>query len=460
MLPPKSAMPRILIPLLLAIAGALLALRVGPAEQDAVRQQLHNFPDVQTGAHHLRPLIAIALCFLPAIGGLFYVCGNTLARYVARQFLGIFLLCFAGLFAIWLVADLGDNLDDLKGSGAAVTFAVKLYAARLPEIVVMLLPYSLLLGILYCLGKLSRSREVIAMIQTGRGLARLTTPFLITGALAALLCAGLNYQWAPAAVAAEAAILRQAKGQAGVAEPNIRYRNTEDRRLWMVGSFPPDYQKGVPLSDVKVVQENPDGSLKSILTAKTAAWSPMTRAWTFTEPRLRDCQTGVPSKFVKVPDPPQPLPPLVISGWSEVPAQLIRPGLPSAQLGVPDLNDWLQANPPGTWATRGGHLTQWHYRWAQPLNCLIVVLLATPLGVVFSRRGASGGVAMAVFLCAGMLFVSNACLSLGDSGYLKPVLAAWLPNAVFGVLALWLFQRRLAGRPIYQTLRKFIPAEA
>ena len=137
-----------------------------------------------------------------------------------------------------------------------------------------------------------------------------------------------------------------------------------------------------------------------------------------------------------------------------------RAGLPAAQLGIPDLNDWLEANPPGTWASRGGHLTQWHYRWAQPVNCLIVVLLATPLGIVFSRRGTSGGVAMAVFLSAGMLFLSNVCLSFGDSGHLRPVLAAWLPNLVFGGLAIYLFQRRLAGRPIYQALRKFMPSEA
>ena len=35
-------------------------------------------------------------------------------------------------------------------------------------------------------------------------------------------------------------------------------------------------------------------------------------------------------------------------------------------------------------ASRGGHLTQWHSRWAQPVNCLIVVLLATPLGIALA----------------------------------------------------------------------------
>lgn len=448
-------MPRILVPLLLAIGGALLAMRLGPMEQAAVQRQLDSFPDTQAHAHLMRPFIAIALCFLPALGGLFYACGGTMARYVARQFLAIFAICLIGLFAIWLIADLGDNLDDLKHSGNVPAFALKLYTARLPEILVMLLPYSLLLSILYCLGRLSRSREIVAMIQTGRGLARLTTPFLVAGVLSALFCAGLNYQWAPGSVAAESRIIDEAKGLDRMAAEYVRYRNAPARRLWMVGAFPPDYQNGVPLRDVTVIQERPDGSLASILTAKTAAWSPMTRAWTFSAPRRRLCQPGQPPAFeTGLADP------LRIGGWDETPAMIIRPGLPATQLGIPDLNDWLEANPPGTWASRGGHLTQWHYRWAQPVNCLIVVLLATPLGVVFSRRGASGGVAMAVFLSAGMLFFSNICLSVGDSGHLRPALAAWLPNLVFGILAVYLFHRRLAGRPIYQTIRKFMPSEA
>jgi LPS export ABC transporter permease LptG len=444
-------MPRILVPLLLTLAGALLALRVGPAEQAAVQRQLDSFPDVQVNAHLLRPVIAVFLCFLPALAGALYYFGNTLARYVARQFVAIFLICLGGLFVIWLIADLGDNLDDLKRSRHAVDFAVQLYTARLPEVLVTLLPYSLLLSILYCLGRLSRSREIVAMIQTGRGLARLTLPFFVAGTAAALLCAGLNYHWAPAAVAAENAILRRAKGEEGVAKPNIRYRNFDDRRLWMVGSFPPDFQKGAPLERVSVILENPDGTLLKKIDAKTASWSPLTRTWTFRDATVAVYTPGAApdgqSPDYKIEQPPDPL---VIKGWSEVPAPLIRP----------DLNDWLAANPLGTWASRGGHLTQWHYRWAQPVNCLIVVMLAVPLGVVFTRRGTSGGVAVAVFLCAGMLFISNICLALGDSSHLRPALAAWLPNLVFGVVALWLFQRRLSGRPIYQTIRKFIPAEA
>jgi lipopolysaccharide export LptBFGC system permease protein LptF len=195
--------------------------------------------------------------------------------------------------------------------------------------------------------------------------------------------------------------------------------------------------------------------LATIITADSAAWQPMTHYWI-----LRGAQKRVfddapyPHFEQEVPDP------LIVKNWEEVPTQIIRPGLPAEQLGIPDLNDWLEANPDGNQNSRGGHLTQWHYRWSQPFNCLIVVLLAVPLGVVFSRRGTGGGVAMAIFLCAGMIFVTNVFLNLGDAGYLRPALAAWLPNLVFGILAIYLFQRRLAGRPIYQTLTKFLPSGA
>ena len=59
-----------------------------------------------------------------------------------------------------------------------------------------------------------------------------------------------------------------------MAEPNIRYRNFDDRRLWMIGSFPADYHKGVPLQRVTVIQENPDGSKSAIGTTATLELTP------------------------------------------------------------------------------------------------------------------------------------------------------------------------------------------
>jgi lipopolysaccharide export system permease protein len=85
------------------------------------------------------------------------------------------------------------------------------------------------------------------------------------------------------------------------------------------------------------------------------------------------------------------------------------------------------------------------------------VLLATPLGVHFSRRGAGGGVLLAVILSGLMLLLTSISVALGASGTLHPAHAAWLPNVIFTLLALYLFHRRISGQPIYLLLRRLLP---
>jgi lipopolysaccharide export LptBFGC system permease protein LptF len=64
---------------------------------------------------------------------------------------------------------------------------------------------------------------------------------------------------------------------------------------------------------------------------------------------------------------------------------------------------------------------------------------------------------LAVVLSTLLMFTGTICLAFGEAGLMPPALAAWLPNLLFGVLGLYLFHRRITGRPIYQSLRRLIP---
>lgn len=448
----KEILRRGLVPLLLALAGGVLFAWLVPGETRAVNAQLLGFPDSDAPAHLMRPRILGAICFLPAIAGLAYACGGTLARYMARQFLGILGICFASLLVVWLLMDLQNNLMDLRQSSEMARTLVTFYGTRLPSILMQLLPYSLLLSLLYCLGKLSKSREIVAMIQTGRSLPRICLPLILAGLLSATLCAGLNYHWAPVADGSSDEILMKAKGATVASASNVLYRNADQHRLWMVGTFPKDYEKGNPLLHVEVTTTRSDGSLMSRLSAEQASWKASDRSWKFEHATVGSFAPDTPPDFVELDAP------LIEHDWSETPWQLIKPGLSAPYLGIPDLNGWLQANAGNELSiSPAPYLTQWHYRWAQPLVCLVTVLLAAPLGVHFSRRGSTGGVAMAVVLSGSLMFFTTVALSLGEASFISPAVAAWLPNAVFALLGFYLFHRRMAGRPIYQSIRRLFP---
>lgn len=450
----RSHSKRYFLVLALAALGAVLCALLIPGENRAVAEQIFGFPDSHAASHQARPWIMAALCFLPALACLCYSLGGTLDRYITRQFLGIFGICIAALITIWLLIDLSDKVSDFRGTKNIFATILTFYATRSPAIILLLLPYSLLLALLYSLGKLSTNREIIAIIQSGRGVVRTTLPLVIAGFFCTLLTLGLNYHWAPIAEGRQDEILAEASGEAVTEATEVIYRNPENRRLWMIGAFPSDYQKGRPLLNVEVTTTDENRMLHSRLSAASATWDRETRRWTFNQPVVGRYTPGNPPDFLK------PEGPLTLDTWSETPWQLIKPGLAAAHLGIPDLNTWLDSNAQhNRFADPAPYLTQWHYRWALPFTCLVTVLLATPLAIHFSRRGPGGGIFLAVVLSALMLLVSNIVLAFGEAGTLSPALAAWLPNIGFALLGLYLFRRRITGRPIYHSLRRLLPSD-
>lgn len=448
----RTHLQRYLLPLALAAAGAALCAILVPAEVEAVKQLLIGFPDSDARAHQARPMILAALCFLPALAAFVYTLGGTMDRYIAREFAGIFAVCLGALAVIWLLMDLSDKIGDFRDSQHMLHTIGVFYATRAPAVLLLLLPYSLLLALLYSLGKLSGTREVIAMIQGGRSIIRITVPLIIAGVFISLLSLGMNYHWAPIAEGSVDEILAEARGKPTAEATNVLYRNPVDRRLWEIGAFPQDYHKGAPLLDVEVTTTREDKTLESRMTAKRAYWDRTSQRWTFEQPLVGNFKPNTPPVFETHTGP------LLIDTWSETPLQLIKPGLSAAHLGIPDLASWLQANArSGQFADPAPYLTQWHYRWALPFTCMVTVLLATPLAIHFSRRGPGGGIILAVVLSALMLLFTSISLALGEAGTFRPFHAAWLPNIAFALVGLYLFRRRITGKPIYLILRKLLP---
>ncbi|MEX1049376.1 MAG: LptF/LptG family permease [Akkermansiaceae bacterium] len=448
----RNHLKRFLLPLVLAALGAGFCALLVPAEIEAVRQQLIGFPDSDVAAHQARPLVLAALFLLPALAALFYALADTMDRYIASEFAGIFGVCLSALVMIWLLIDLGDKIGDFREAEQVLRTIGLFYGTRAPAILLLLLPYSLLLALLYSLGKLSGSREIIAMIQSGRSVIRVTLPLLVAGIFLSLFSLGLNYHWGPVSEGLRGEILEASSGKKPIQASNVLFRDPSNRRLWLIGEFPRDYHTGGPLRDVQITTTRADNSLESRISASSARWDPGDARWTFENAVVGEFRPNEPTLFKSHTEP------LIIEGWAETPWQLIKPGLSPALLGIPDLSGWLAAHAKrAPFTDPAPYQTQWHFRWALPFTCLVTVLLATPLGIHFARRGAGGGVFFAVALAGLMLLFSTISVALGEAGALAPWQAAWLPNASFALLGLYLFRRRITGQPIYRALTRLLP---
>src|SRR5882672_10225943 len=96
-----------------------------------------------------------------------------LDRYLLRNFLEPFFLCFFGFLAIWLVFDLGDNGQDFIDAHASFKQIGIYYFTQLPQIIMVSLPVGLLLALIFCLSRMSRTNELISMLTAGRSVGRI-----------------------------------------------------------------------------------------------------------------------------------------------------------------------------------------------------------------------------------------------------------------------------------------------
>jgi len=364
-----------------------------------------------------------------------------LDRYVLKKFAIPFLYCFFGFIAIWFVFDLSDNLPDFIEGKVGFSVLMTYYRSQIPELIVMTLPIVELLALLYALTAMSRSNEIISMLGAGLSLTRVLVPLIAVGLLLTGVTAYFNFESSPHAAATKKQMLKEIK-RGKKQEPGLNahlFRNRENLRTWFVQRL---WLVAHLMTDVEIIQQNPESDITQIWYARRVEYDAPTKTWILTDARM--------ALFNKAGDitHSENAPVMRIPGWSETPWRIASSVMNPDYLSVIELEDYLAHNADFPKKRLAPYLTHLHYRWALPTVCLLVIFIAGPLGVVYSRRGVLGGVATAIGLFFSLVFVSSLFIALGKGARIPPYVAAWGPIAIYGAIGLWLLWYRSTNRDL------------
>ena len=402
--------------------------------------------DASPAAYFIKlALMGFLIMSVPLLMGLYFQ-SSLLDRYLVRCFAVPFLLCVGGIAGIMITMDLLNNANDFVDAKFGFSKILRFYLALLPQILVTITEAALLLATLYALGRMSRYNELISMMSAGRSVARIIAPVLIFGAWCFFAVMALNYQLAPEADRTKEEMLKDSGSRANAkgVEFNVPYRNREDRRNWLIFRLPYDLSERSSMTEVWLMQQDPEGNPQSMIVAKRAAWNPTTRAWTFYQAAVMDFVPGdlkLQSLHYEERWP-------IMESWRETPGSILSDRLNPEYLGVPELLAYLRTNASLPERSLAKYESALHWRFALPFRCFLLILLAAPLGIVSSRRGLLGGVSTAVGLFIAVFFLSAVVLKAGEGLYLPPAVGAWLTNGVFLVIGLVVLWMRSSNRPL------------
>jgi len=366
-----------------------------------------------------------------------------LDRYVLTKFLVPFAYCLVGFVAIWFIFDLADNLQDFLQGKANFDILVRYYFSQIPQIIVMSIPTGMMLALLYSLTAMSRKNEIISMLGAGLSVERILVPLFGAGIVLALVTFYFNSEGAPHAEATKKQMLRDIKrGDGDKKEKALTghlFRNREDNRTWFVRRFLPGQNE---LQDVQIIQQDADMNITDIYYAPAMIYVPETREWVFKyAKRAKYGLDGSKGDTVSIWDWRE-------GGWSETPWRISSSVMNPDYLSIHELQDYLTYNHDFTPARLAPYRTHLHYRYALPAVCLVVVLLAAPMGIVYSRRGVLAGVMIAIGLFFSLVFVSSLFIAFGKGDRIPAWIAAWGPIGVYFAIGLILLWFRSTNRDI------------
>jgi len=360
-----------------------------------------------------------------------------LDRYVIRNFLQAYLYCIAGFISIWLIFDISDNISTFIDERFGFVLAVRYYATQVPQVFIILLPVSLLLALLFSLGRMSRANEIVSMLTAGVSVPRVLLPLIGMGLVTAGASMALNYSLAPHAELARKTFLSLARSRRSPVIEGQIFRNRTDARTWFIQNFRPGHNT---FNSVQVLQQDAHENIVTNFLAARAVYHLEKKVWELEQVKVvhYDATGNILDEQI--------YPSLKIDNWSETPFRLGSANVRAEFLSLPELREYLHFNADFPATLLAPFRTHFQYRLALPWTCLVVVCIAAPLGIGYSRRGILSSVAAAVILVFSMNFLTHLFLALGEGDRISSWLAAWTPNLVFTAIGLYLLYLRASNR--------------
>jgi lipopolysaccharide export system permease protein len=269
------------------------------------------------------------------------------------------------------------------------------------------------------------------------------------GLLTTGVSGALNYALAPHAEQARKEYYEEMRGAEGREAELVGqiFRNRSENRTWFIQRFRAEKNEFLT---VQVLQQDTNENIVTNYLAASASYRAEQHAWELRQVKVVNYDEG--GNITKE----QTLDGLVMTEWSETPFRLASSNMRADVLSFPELRDYLHFNSDFPHSLLAPFATQLHYRVALPWTCLIVVFLASPLAISFSRSGLLTNVAIAIGLVFSMQFLTHLFLALGEGDRIPAWVAAWLPNMFFSMVALLLLYVRSTNRELRE-LNPFAP---
>ena len=355
-------------------------------------------------------------------------------RYILKEIVQYASLGIAVLTFVVFMQNLSRLLDLIVRNSAPLPSIAEIFFLTLPTALLFTIPMGVLVGILLGLSRMASDAEITAMRASGVGAVKVTA-IVSLFAVSMWLAALINGIWiAPNSAAALVHLqdsLRSSQANMAV-QPRVFYEDLPNKVLYVqdVKSASGAGQwSHVFLADIT------DPKSPNITLAENAVVQPGEQN-TIRLRLINGAQHATHLKNASQYD-------IITFSDSDIPITLNSSDMPQsaqrpAEIPTAQLLDRVHQVKPEDGRT---YAIEFHRRFALATACLVLALVAIPLGMSSKKGGKATGFILAIALVFGYYLLSLAGVAMARQGKISAGGGVWLANAVFLFAGLYLLYR-------------------
>jgi lipopolysaccharide export system permease protein len=348
--------------------------------------------------------------------------------YIIRKFLGTFFYAIALLAVVIIIFDISEKIDDFmekKPPLDAIIF--QYYANFIPYFINLFSALFTFISVIFFTSKMASNTEIIAILNSGVSFRRLLRPYLFASFFLALMSFGLtNFVIPETSKNMQNFQKNYLKSQKRNNQSNIHMQISPGVFAY-IESFDVKKRSGFRFS----LEKFSDSGMVEKLSGDYLKWDSITGLWAIENWIKREINENGEkiTRGVKIDTL------LNIS-----PGDFAVDVDDAIYMNYRELRDFIDME-----KLRGsGNLTKFqiekHKRIAFPFATIVLTLIGVSLSSRKVRGGLGFNLGVGITICFAFILFMQVTTVFATFGNLPAVIAVWIPNFIFGILALWLLK--------------------
>ena len=353
-----------------------------------------------------------------------------LDKYILKRYLATFSVMLLLFIPIGITVDVAEKINKILENKVPIDKVLSYYVDFVIYFTNFLFPIFLFLSIIWFTAKLANNTEIIAILSSGISFRRFLRPYIIGATMVCLFALLLGFFLAPKASDGFKNfryIYLTGDGKNEMRETNDVYRQISDTEFIYVSNFNQESKTAY-----NFVFEKFDGEkLVYKISASSIQWNPKQKTYTllnYTKRTVGELNDKIENEFSK---------PMKFNFDLED----LTPVVYIAEtLNWTDLNKFIDKEKKRGSANINTYLVVKYRRYSIPISAFILTIIAVAVSSMKRRGGMGINLAIGIAIAFSYIFLDKIFSTLAEKSSVAPIIAVWIPNVVFGIMAFFLLR--------------------